>query len=421
MRIGVLMWWTKKRETTDAASGEPSNAPTAETSAPDPHRNAYLLIGIGGGVLAVFGLAAIAGIFAPVFLAFVLTICVHPLRLTLEKRGVPRGLATGSVIAVVTLTLIALGYAVLVAISQFGVLLTEFTDEIEAAGQAFAEWLTTIGISSEEISAMFADFDPSAVLEFLGGFFGGLASWISVLVIIFTMLLLMAVDAAFLPHLRTQLTPVRPLLVPAFVNYGDNVRRYMVVTTMLGLIQALIDWIALVLLGVPGAFIWALLAFVCSFIPNVGYFIAIIPPLVFGGLEGGWPTMIAVVIVYGVINAVIQSALQPRMVGKAVSLSQTITFFSVLFWAVVIGPIGAVLAIPLTLLVRLMLVDSNPSMNWIRPVLGEVVATKKIMAESDAAAKAAREERKTGATGAGAPERPPEPVPVGASNVERKK
>ena len=141
----------------------------------------------------------------------------------------------------------------------------------------------------------------------------------------------------------------------------------MVVTTVLGIAQGIVNWIALVILGVPGAFIWGLLAFVCSFIPNIGYFIAIIPPIIFGALVGGWPTVIAVIVVYGVINAVIQSVIQPRVVGKAVNLSQTITFFSVLFWAVVIGPIGAILAIPLTLLVRLLLVDTNPAMDWIRP------------------------------------------------------
>ena len=206
----------------------------------------------------------------------------------------------------------------------------------------------------------------------------------------------MAMDAAFLPHLRTQLMPVRPLLVPAFVLYGDNVRRYMVITTVLGLVHALIDWIALVLLGVPGAFIWAVLAFVCSFIANVGTLIAVIPPLVFGGLEGGWPTVIAVIVVYGLVNGVIRWATQPRIVGRAVALSQTIMFFSVLFWAVVVGPIGAILAIPLTLLVRLMLVVSNPSMSWIRPILGERDETRRLMAESDAARKAARAAPKAG-------------------------
>lgn len=395
-RIGVLMWWTKKRSPAVTAPLEPSAASTPPEAivVRDEHRNAFILMGIGGGTVAIFGLAAISGIFAPVFLAFVLTICVHPLRLWLEARGVPRGIATGSVILAVTLLLVALGYAILIAIGQFGTLLADFSDEIAAFGQSVATWLNSIGIDSTEVSAMSADFDPSALIGFLGGIVGGLTGWVSGLVIIFTMLLLMAMDAAFLPHLHRQLQPIRPLIVTGFVNYGDNVRRYMVVTTVLGLVQGVINWVALLILQVPGAFIWGLLAFICSFIPNIGYFLAIIPPIIFGALVGGWPTVIAVIIVYGVINAVIQSVIQPRVVGRAVSLSQTITFFSVLFWAVVIGPIGAILAIPLSLLVRLLLVDANPSMAWIRPMLGELDETKQIMAESDAESKAARQERK---------------------------
>ena len=388
------MWWTKKRSQADDPANK-EGAAAAPIPAVGEHRNAFILMGIGGGVLAAFGLAAISGIFAPVFLALVLTICVHPLRLALEKRGVPRGIATGSVIVAVLLLLIAFGFAVMVAVSQFGALLGEFTDQIAAVGQDVATWVSSIGISASEISDIAAGFDPSALLGFVGGLVGGLTGWISLLVIGLTMLLLMGMDAAFLTTLRRQLQPVRPLLVTAFVNYADNVRRYMVATTVLGLAQGVINWIALLILGVPGAFIWGVLAFVTSFIPNIGYFIAIIPPIIFGALVGGWQTVIAVIIVYGVINALIQSVIQPRVIGKAVSLSQTITFFSVLFWAVVIGPIGAILAIPLTLLVRLILVDSNPAMNWIRPMMGELDETKQIRAESDASSKAARKVRKT--------------------------
>ena len=95
------------------------------------HRNAFILIGFGGAVLAAFGLAAISSIFAPVFFALVLTICVHPLRDALERRGVPRGLATGSVILAVLVLLLAFGYAVLVAFGQFGALIPQFEPQIE--------------------------------------------------------------------------------------------------------------------------------------------------------------------------------------------------------------------------------------------------------------------------------------------------
>ncbi|SIO19968.1 Predicted PurR-regulated permease PerM [Agromyces cerinus subsp. cerinus] len=387
------MRWNRKRQAETSSSSE-ADVATAFDEPENPHRNAYILIGLGGAAVATFGLAAIAGIFGPVFFALVLTICVHPLRIALEKRGVPRGLATGSVITAVTLLLVAFGWAVAVAFTQFVDLIPQFKDQIVAAVHDFAAWLSTIGINADEIHDVASSFDPSTLVDFLGGVIGGLTGSITLLVIVFTMLLLMAMDAGLLPTVLKQLFPVRPLTVGSLVAYGTNVRRYMVVTTVLGLAQGLVNWIALLILQVPGAFIWGLLAFVCSFIPNIGYFIAIIPPIIFGGLVGGWPTVIAVIIVYGVINGVIQSVIQPRVVGKAVNLSQTITFFSVLFWAVVIGPIGAILAIPLTLLVRLMLVDTNPAMAWIRPVLGEFDETKVIMAQFDAEAKAERKARK---------------------------
>lgn len=395
------MGWIRSRPKKAPVAAQ-DTATVVVAEAPSPHRNAYILMGIAGGAVAAFGLAAIAGIFAPVFFALVLTICVHPLRVWLEGRGVPRGLATGSVIIAVTVLLLVFGYMVVVAFGQFTELIPQFSAQITAWLHDVAAWLTSIGINSAEISDIAASFDPSKLVGFVGGLIGGLTGWVTVLVIIFTMLLLMAMDAGYIPTLFRQMYPTRPLVVGSLVAYGNNVRRYMVVTTVLGLVQGLLNWIALLILQVPGAFIWGLLAFICSFIPNVGYFLAIVPPIIFGGLVGGWPTVIAVIIIYGIINAVIQSVIQPRVVGKAVSLSQTITFFSVLFWAVVIGPIGAILAIPLTLLVRLVLVDTNPQMSWIRPMIGELDETRAMMAEIDADAKAERKARKAAkASGSG--------------------
>ena len=250
------------------------------------HRNAFILIGLGGATVTAFGLAAIAGIFAPVFLGVVLTICVHPLRVWLEKRGVPRGIGTASVIIAVVLLLAGLGYAMLVAFGQFGALLQEFSDQIAAIGQDVAAWLSSIGIGADEINDIFAGFDPAALVAFIGGLIGGLTGWFSLLVIVFTMVMLMAMDAAFVPTVLKQLYPARPLAVASLVGYSSNVRRYMVATTVLGVAQGVVDWLALTIIGVPGAFIWGLLAFVCSFIPNIGYFIALIPPIIFGALVG---------------------------------------------------------------------------------------------------------------------------------------
>ncbi|WP_411700831.1 AI-2E family transporter [Conyzicola sp.] len=353
-------------------------------------RGALILAGLGGATLTALGLWALQSFFAPFFLALVLTICVHPLRARLEREGVTRSLATGSVIAAVFLLLAAFVTALVVAFAQFANLLPQFAPQIREIGQAVSDALTRVGFDQDQAQSIVTSLDPGRIMSFLSGLLGSVTTIAVGLIVVLTTLILMAVDASFLTTVLRELAPARPGMVAALETFASGVRKYMIATTGLGVAQGALNWVALLVLQVPGAFLWGLLAFLCSFIPNIGYFIAIVPPLVFGYFVGGWPTVVAVVVVYGVVNAVVQSLIQPRIVGNAVALSQTITFVSVLFWATVIGPIGAILAIPLTLLVRAILVDSDPETRWWRPVLGDLAETKIHMKNDDEAAKSKR-------------------------------
>ncbi len=407
------MWWNRRKQQAQAPEHPeaPPAAPT-DTTPVSPHRTAYIMIGLAGAVVASVGVAMIANIFIWSFFALVLTICVYPLRAWLERHGVKRGVATFTVILTVVLLLGVFAFAFFFSFAQFLRLLPEYTDEMEQWVSDAGAWLSSLGVGQQQISEISSWFDPGKVLDAIGAVLGSAAGFVTAAVILLTMLMLMAMDSSYAKTLTGELYQHRPLLATASVAYTIGVRRYMVVTTFLGVAQGVINWIALVLLGVPGAALWGVLAFLCSFIPNVGYFIAIIPPIVFGALVGGWPLVIAVIVVYGIINAVIQSLVQPRVVGNAVALSQSLTFFSVLFWAVVLGPMGAILAIPLTLLVRMLLIDSNPNMTWVRPALGDFTEAKKVMEAEDAARKAERKLRRhpeaaggeaTAGTGAAAP------------------
>lgn len=398
------MWWNRRK-----SKAEPVDHPeaaAAETAATDTtpvssHRTAFIMLGLAGAVVVSFGIAAIAEIFVWSFFALVLTICVYPLRAWLERHGVKRGVATVAVILAVVALLGAFAFAFFFSFAQFLALLPQYTDELQSWASNFGTWLSSLGVGQQQIDEISTWFDPGKVLDVIGGVVGSAAGFVTAAVILLTMLMLMAMDSSPVRTLVRELYPRRPLIATAAFAYTFGVRRYMVVTTFLGIAQGVINWIALVLLGVPGAALWGVLAFLCSFIPNVGYFIAIIPPIVFAALVGGWPLVLAVIVVYGIINAVVQSLVQPRVVGNAVALSQSITFFSVLFWAVVLGPMGAILAIPLTLLVRMLLVDSNPNMTWTRAALGDFDEAKKVMEAEDAAAKAERKLRRHPAASGG--------------------
>ncbi|MCC3291168.1 AI-2E family transporter [Arthrobacter sp. zg-Y1110] len=377
------------------------SAGTAETgpaaAVPAFPRSAVILLTLAGAAIAAFGLAAVSGIFTPAFLALVLTLCVHPLRQWLQRRGIPRGLATGSAIAAVFALLAGFAAVLVAALAQFSALLPQFAPQIAQAGASISSLLTAAGFGAEQVQAVEDSFNPGRLIGFVSGLLGNVTNLVTALVIILTLLILMAVDGSRTPALLIHLRAHRPALVSALEDFASGVRRYMVATTVLGVAQGLFNWLVLVILDVPGALLWGLLSFICSFIPNVGYFIAIVPPLFFGYLTGGWPTVAVVVIVFGGINAVVQSIVQPRYVGNAVNLSETLTFISVLFWAVVLGPVGAILAVPLTLLTRTILLDSDPSLSWWRAATGDRKDLDPLLAQEDAAIRARR--------GAGRPRR----------------
>ncbi|RDV44111.1 AI-2E family transporter [Leifsonia sp. ku-ls] len=372
-------WPFRGRRQHPAALAAPADPDAEQGGGSGVGRGLRILLGLAAGVVISFGMAAIGGILAPTLLALVLTICAQPVRVWLERHGTPQGLATGAVGLTVFALLAAFIGVLWVAVAQFVGMLPQYQAQLQKLGDQFSSWLQSIGVGPQQVQQIKAGFDPGTMLSFFSGLLGNAFGLIALLVIVLTMLILMPADAAYTPTLLRQLQPTRPNLVFAVTGFAHSVRRYMVVTTLLGIVQGVINGVALWLLGVPAALLWAILSFLCSFIPNVGYFIALVPPLVFGYLTGGWGTVVAVIVVYGVINAVVQSVVQPKVVGNAVALSQTLTFFSVLFWAVVLGPIGAILAVPITLLVRAVLVDADPRSRLWRPIIGDLTHTRELM------------------------------------------
>lgn len=399
-----LRFWRHRGSSHRAAGAAEQPSPDLAIERSDTPRIAFILIGLGGAAAAAFGLWAMRGVAAPVLLALVLTICAHPIRTVLERIRVPRGVATIVAMLLVFALLGAFLGSLVVALVQFTALIPEYTPQLEQLVASINAWLATIGIESTSGEAFVQGLEPSNLVDFAVGLLGGVTGAVFGLVVVLTLVMLMAMDGAYLPSLLSQLRPTRPTLVTALVGFGSSVRRYMVAATGLGMLQSTLNWIALAALQVPAALLWALLSFICSFIPNVGYFIAIIPPTIFGFLAGGWPTGVAVIVVYGVINVIVQSVVQPLLVANVVALNQTLTFVSVLFWALVLGPIGALLAVPLTLLVRTILIDADPRGRLWRPLTGDIDEVKGLMKAADADTKAARIARRQQKHGRGGPE-----------------
>lgn len=332
-------------------------------------RIALVLLVAASLTITLGGARAIADIIGPTVLALVLTITVHPVRRALVRRGMAEWLV--SLIAVVSVYLLLLGVslAVVYSIGRLAALVPAYASDLEQYVDDLGDWLEGLGLDAAQIEAMAQAFDTGKLVSVATDVFGAALGLVSNLFFIVTVALFMAFDTGSLERGLARVRAQKPDLVGALASFAHGTRTYMGVSAGFGLIVAVIDGIVLYLMGVPGAFVWAVLSFVTNFIPNIGFVIGVVPPALIGLLEGGPGLMLAVIAVYSVINFVIQSIIQPRYVGDAVGLAPTITMLSLVFWAWLLGPLGALLAVPLSLLMRALLIEADPEARWALPLV----------------------------------------------------
>lgn len=332
-------------------------------------RGVLLLLGAAAATVTVAGVQAIAHLVAPSFLALVLTVLVHPLRSRMRRAHVPGWAASAVLIALVYSIFLGLALALVMSTARFAELLPSYQDRLSETMTDLTTWLASVGVPVSGLEDALSSLDLSRLTDLVVGLVGGLLGMVSNLVFIGTVVLFLTFDAVSFPRHLQRLAGVRPALVAALGTWASGTRTYLLVSTVFGLIVAVLDTAALALVGIPVPVLWGLLSFITNYIPNIGFVIGLVPPAVLGLLEGGPVLMLQVVAIYSLINVVIQSVIQPKFVGDAVGLSTTLTFLSLVFWTWVLGPLGALLAIPLSLFVKAVLVDADPSAAWLQPML----------------------------------------------------
>ncbi|MFI6797506.1 AI-2E family transporter [Streptosporangium canum] len=342
----------------------------AEASGPARSSSGFrLLLGLAAAVVALAGVRAVAGIAGPAFLALTLTIAVSPLRVWLRRRGAAPWVLVAVPLLTVLLLLVALVGALVVSAAQLVALLPTYAAQYQRLLSSIAQGIDHLGITQEQVRSALSKLDPSSLIGLVQGFLGGLLSIGSALILITLLLFGMSLDATVTHDAIRSLRASRPHTVQALSEFARGTCNYLIVSTIFGLIVAVLDAVALWIMGVPLPLLWGLLAFITNYIPNVGFVVGVVPPALLALLDSGPSTMVAVVVVYSVLNFVIQSVIQPKFVGESAGLSTTVTILSLLVWAYVLGALGAILAVPLSAFARALLLDSDPAARWATPLI----------------------------------------------------
>ncbi|MGZ4613635.1 MAG: AI-2E family transporter [Kineosporiaceae bacterium] len=351
------------------ATSVPVTAPPDKPLIP---RALIVLLGAGAAVLVLAGVRQTAWLIDPVFLALIVVIAFSPAQAWARRKGWPAWLTTLLLLVLVFGLVLLFVLVLVVSVAKLAALLPQYADHAASLQQNLTTGLEKFGVSPDQLKSAVSSLDPAKLVDAIGSALAGLANTATSLIFLLALLLFLTVEAGGMERRLAAIAGDRPHLETAFRSFAGKTRSYLVVTTVFGAIVAVLDGIGLAVIGVPLPVLWGVLAFITNFIPNVGFIIGLLPPALLALLDGGWQEMLLVIGLYCVFNLVIQSLIQPRFVGDSVGLSATVTFVALIFWAWLLGPLGALLAVPATLLVTSLLVDIDPKAAWARALLGSL-------------------------------------------------
>lgn len=348
--------------------------PTDQTPAPTPAPARYSLLDefppvvwAGLGVLGIGLLLLLirlaAPVITPILLAFFLTALAYPGYGRLKRRGVRGGLALLIMLAIIVIGGVALLWLGFTAVRSLQEGLQTYSDQLAARGaelesSAQSSLLVEIGRALQSGGA------GGVLRQIVANLAGLLADFGFAVVLVAFMLL---ESDRFVGLLTGALANV-PVIGATPVVAGTAVS-YFLIRARLNLITGAGVTILLLILGVDYALLWGVLTFFLSFVPYIGLAVAMIPPFLLGLAESGWVTALIIVLAIIVFNMVIENVLEPSYTGRKLSLSPTVVFVSFFFWAFILGPIGALLSMPITVLIMTVM-NQHEQTRWIAQLIG---------------------------------------------------
>src|SRR4051812_2295557 len=313
-------------------------------------------------VLVLVGLLAlreVASFVVPVLFGLFLALVAWPVVEALERRGARHPVAlTGAILVVLVIVLATAAIAVF-SIAELVLQVPKYADRFQSQLDELIAYLATFGVTLDP-AAITSVISADRIVSVVRPVASGLSSaGIAIFVLVVTMIYALFGGSSLAGRAREAFGAEHGLL-SGMDRFGNDLRRYLLVRAELGLFAAVLSFVLLLVLGVPFPALWAFLVFAASFIPNLGTFLAVLPPTVMAFLAVGVPQAIIVVVGYTLINFAQDHFLQPVLMGSELNLSPLVVFLSVLLWAWVLGPAGALLAVPITVgIVAIM--ESHPS------------------------------------------------------------
>jgi AI-2 transport protein TqsA len=332
------------------------------------------IINIAALIIIFAGVIYAKSIITPILLAlFISIICAQPVA-WLAKKGLPRWLALTIVVFGMIALFSGLTYLIGGALSSFSGNLTRYESTLTSISNSFIQFLNEKGLKIPE-GQIASILQPAKILEFTAGALNTLFTMMGTTFLIFLIILfiLMEFGSFSVKAKAIQIESDRSISYISTILH--NIRNYLGIKTLLCLAVGILMYFALLIIGVDYPLLWALIAGLMNYIPNIGSIIASIPTVLFAlvqlGLGGALWTLGLSMVVHNVLG----NFVEPRIMGKGLGLSTLVVFLSLLFWGFLLGMVGMFLSVPITMTIKIILEQSEKT-KWIAILLGTPAEAK---------------------------------------------
>ncbi len=320
------------------------------------------------------GMKMAASLIVPFLLSAFIAIISFPFMSRLQQTGMSKGIALTLVMMIVIL--VGAGLTILIgsSITDFSQMLPEYQQKISLEWSHNLQWLNDHGISvTDKIKEL---VDPAEAVGLISAIIKGFGNVLTNSFLILLTVIFILTEAAGLTQKALTLNGSGEDIVIAgdkeFTKiFVENLRNYMSMKTIISAVTGTFIGVMLWIVGVDYPVLWGVLAFMLNFVPNIGSIIAAVPAVLLTVVQLGFSSALLVAAIYIAVNIVIGSVIEPKYMGKGLGLSTLVVFISLVFWGWVLGPVGMLLSVPLTMTVKLAL-DSKPETQWLGHLLGPV-------------------------------------------------
>ena len=331
-------------------------------------RGMNILVGTAAFVIIIAGINLAQSVVVLFLVSVFLALLGTPPLLWLKEKRIPSGFAVLIVMAGMIIILILIGAQIGASVSGFSDELPLLQSRIREQFKELSLLLTSKGIVVKE--KFFLEYvNPEAVMKLTAGLLSGLSSLLSDLVLILLTVTFILLEVSSFPKKLRAVLGDPNQAFPRFTKYVVDMKRYMVIKTLINLVAGILIALWMQILGVQFPVLWGFLAFLLHYIPNIGSVIAAIPAALLALVQLGMGSALLVVAGNILIGFIIGNVIEPRLMGKKLGLSTLVVFLSLIFWGSLLGLIGAILCIPLTMTLKFAF-ESNESTRWIAVLLG---------------------------------------------------